>query len=244
MRSVFRTPLPTPAAAFLSEKQAQIDDMNVQIDTAWNTARKSPRFAPILQTLKSMAGERKRCMYCVDSEGSDVEHFKPKSKYPENAFIWPNMLLCCTPCGRLKGAQFPLDAQQSPLLINPSLENPWEYLDFDFETGNLDARYSLEEQNYSAKGEATVKVLQLNAREHLAKGYKISYLRLEKIVRTCIAETNVIQKLIEADDHGLLGWCFSPTGRRAAPFSMLTDMHRQTWLAHQTGTQNQNASQQ
>ena len=73
----------------------------------------------VLTSLQTMMGERQRCMYCLDSHGSAIEHFRPKAAYPARMYHWPNLLLCCTECGRLKGNQFPLAGRQA-LLIDPS----------------------------------------------------------------------------------------------------------------------------
>ncbi|WP_156427859.1 hypothetical protein [Thiohalocapsa sp. ML1] len=98
-------------------------------------------------------------MYCEDSHGTDIEHFRPKTPFPECLFVWTNMLLCCAECGRLKGKQFPTDAMGEPLLIDPTVDAPWEHLDFDPETGNVVARFDLERNAFCPKGEKTVETL-------------------------------------------------------------------------------------
>ena len=91
--------------------------------------------------VRDNAGLRQRCMYCLDSHGSDIEHFRPKAPYPKSMYQWTNLLLCCTHCGRLTGNQFPL-AGRSALLVDPTKENPWDSLDFDPTTGNISARFN------------------------------------------------------------------------------------------------------
>jgi hypothetical protein len=44
----------------------------------WKGKRTSLHILAVYATLKRMAGPRERCMYCVDSQGSDIEHFWPK----------------------------------------------------------------------------------------------------------------------------------------------------------------------
>ena len=188
----------------------------------------------ILSALRQMMGKRERCMYCLDSHGSDIEHFRPKSNYPKRMFRWRNLLLCCTECGRFKGSQFPLNGKR-PLLIDPSKEEPWRYLDFDPDTGNITARFDLQNNAYFPNGEKTVEVLQLDRREALASGYKKTYRRLSKKIQRFLAEPNrpidkLIAELQEADDHGLLGWCLIGTGQNEMPFKEFKRQHPALWL--------------
>jgi uncharacterized protein (TIGR02646 family) len=187
----------------------------------------------VLATLKNMMGERERCMYCLDSHGTDIEHFWPKTPYPERMFLWPNLLLCCTECGRLKGSRFPL-AEGQPLLIDPTAEEPWQYLDFDPATGNIVARFELNTNDWSPKGLTTVEVFHLDRREALAIGYQRTYRRLSDIVERFLAEgtpaaDDFFVSLSAADDHGLLGWCFKGTGKNIRPFSDLREQQPDVW---------------
>jgi uncharacterized protein (TIGR02646 family) len=233
MRRVYRLNLPAPTSAYLMNQQAQVNNPGSDLNAIWKASRQAANFRPVLEALYAMSGLRKRCMYCLDSEGSDIEHFRPKSEFPSYSFNWTNFLLCCTQCGRLKGRQFPTNALNVPLLIDPSIDDPWQHLDFDSATGNIDARYDLTTNAYDPKGEETVNALQLNKREHLSKGYKITLKRLENLIQNSITENNFMEKLIEVDDHGLLGWCFSSKGRQSAPFDLLTEEHYQEWQSHQ-----------
>jgi uncharacterized protein (TIGR02646 family) len=183
-----------------------------------------------------MAGLRERCMYCVDSHGSDIEHFWPKGSYPARAFVWANMLLCCTECGRFKGDRFPLSSAGDPMLVDPSNEDPWEHLDFDPDTGNLTARYDAASGSPSAKGETTVRLLQLDRREGMAEGCRRTYLRLTKRVLQALAagaeDAEALARDLQlADEHGLLGWCFGPVGAKTQPFAELRRRAPGTWEA-------------
>lgn len=146
-------------------------------------------------------------------------------------FHWPNLLLCCSECGRLKGVVFPLDGEGAPLLIDPTAEDPWEYLTFDPDTGNLTARFS---EDYSPKGIATVATLQLDRREALARVYQRTFRRLKALVQGCLDQPLTVPELPDqldvADDHGLLGWCFG-SGQDEAPFGELKARHPEVWAA-------------
>lgn len=235
MRRVFRPALPTRVQTYL-ERRRQATAGAANIENAWKAARQTQALGTVVRTLRAMAGARERCMYCVDSHGSDIEHFWPKGRYPTCAFVWSNMLLCCAECGRFKGSRFPLSDTGCPMLVDPSVEDPWECLDFDPDTGNLTARYDLANAAPSVRGESTVRVLQLDQREALAEGYRKTYRRLVSCVRQALAagvtdSEKLAGELLQADDHGLLGWCFGPVGSRLPPFKDLRRRAPDAWAA-------------
>lgn len=235
MRRVNRPALAGRAQAYLDGRRRATEGA-FSIERAWKTARQTKTMRAVLQTLQNMAGARERCMYCVDSQGSDIEHFWPKGQYPERAFVWPNLLLCCTECGRFKGSQFPLSATGQPMLVDPTAEDPWDYLDFDPDTGNLTARYDATCAAPSPRGESTVQVLQLDRREGMAEGYRRTYRRIAACIDRALAAgaiepQNLAHELRQADDHGLLGWCFSAVGARLQPFQDLRHRAPDAWAA-------------
>lgn len=238
MRRVIRPALPKAAQTYLNKRQASTNAKRelgqLDIEKEWKVARQTKALNSVLATLRQMVWPRERCMYCVDSHGADIEHFRPKARYSQSAFVWSNLLLCCTECGRFKGNQFPMSGRRS-LLINPSIEDPWLHLDFDPVTGNLTARFDLQMNNWSLKGSKTVELLRLDRREAMAVGYANTFKRLCAIVQTSLAAGAIdtqalIADLKQADDHGLLGWCFSNTGRTLPPFSDFHQQHPAEWL--------------
>lgn len=72
-----------------------------------------------------------KCSFCecYPAEGGDVqvEHFNPKSLYPEETFAWENLMPICLKCNRKKSNH---DTKLESL-INPYLEDPEDFLDFD-----------------------------------------------------------------------------------------------------------------
>lgn len=199
----------------------------------WKAARQTKRMQQVFGVLSRMMGKRERCMYCLDSHGSDIEHFWPKTPYPQRMFVWRNLLLCCAECGRMKGDRFPLE-QGIPLLVDPTAEDPWQHLDFDPKTGNLTARYLAELGRFSRKGEATAEVLQLDRREALAAGYLKTWRRLAEAVREYRAggissAARLAQELLNEDDHGLLGWCLHGAGVHESPFRELRQDDPEAW---------------
>jgi uncharacterized protein (TIGR02646 family) len=238
MRRVFREELDRSTAAELTRRQKEADLRNAQgqldVSGAWRSMRESVHFRPALAALKRMAGQAERCMYCLDSHGTDVEHFWPKSPYPQRMFVWANLLLGCTECGRLKGDRFPM-SRGGPLLVDPSTEDPWEHIDFDCDTGNLMPRCEANGE-ISPKGEATVNLLQLDQREALSRVYRRTFNRLSGIVTLAMngpppAAEELLRQLEAQDDHGLLAWCFSERGARNANFGRLRQEFPEIWTA-------------
>lgn len=239
MRRVSRPTLDAHLQKNLRRRQKKADDKNaagmLDVNREWKGARKTKTILGVLALLRVMMGERQRCMYCLDSHGTDIEHFWPKATYPQKMFQWPNMLLCCTECGRFKGPHFPLDGSQ-PLMIDPSSEEPWLHLDYDPDTGNIVARFDASTGAPSEKGLATVKLLQLDRREALAAGHQRTYRRLSTIVDEAARQQApdgqaLHSSLQEADEHGLLGWCFHGTGQYQPPFRTLRENHGAVWAA-------------
>lgn len=240
MRRVIRPLLPGSVQAYLNKRQSAANQRRARgtldIERDWKSARQTKAIGTVLKTLQQMMGARERCMYCVDSHGGDIEHFRPKARYRGRAFQWSNMLLCCTECGRFKGSQFPI-ANRRPMLIDPSAEDPWQHLDFDPDTGNLTARFDLRANDWSAKGATTVAVLRLDRREAMAAGYVSTYRRLTGVLQASLASLAagattapvLLAALQAADDHGLLPWIFSGAGHALVPFSELRQHYPQVW---------------
>lgn len=81
---------------------------------------------------------RKKCAFCESHithiDYGQIEHFKPKSKYPNFCFEWNNFLLSCAVCNGItnKGDKFPLEEEGGPF-INPVEEMPTNYFKFEFD---------------------------------------------------------------------------------------------------------------
>lgn len=237
MRRIARLALPAATEKALKRRQEDANKKQAEgtlnVDKEWKGARNTKPLKTALSTLKTMAGQRERCMYCCDSHATDIEHFWPKSPYPDRMFLWPNLLICCTECGRFKGDRFPLQGDE-PLLVDPSADDPWQHLDFDPATGNISARFDPNANDWSNRGVETVEVLQLDRREALAAGYQKTHQRLKSLVDAAIQQVptdaqTLATGLRDADDHGLLGWYFTGTGQNVEPFSSLRMQHPDVW---------------
>ena len=114
--------------------------------------RKNGVFRVLRKQLATMCSGARRCGYCEDSVGDEVEHVKPKDLYPGDVFVWENYLLACGPCnagknshfavirgGRLiditRGRNDPIRKPRSgsPAPLNPRAEDPLAFLDLEIE---------------------------------------------------------------------------------------------------------------
>ena len=121
------------------------------------------------------------------------------------------------------------------MLIDPTIEDPWEFLDFDPTTGNVVARFDVVANMETPKGAETVRAFQLDRREALSAGYRKTWRRLVEVIEAALIQQpihggNLIHALRDADDHHLLGWCFVGTGQRLVPFSTLCTVHPAVWI--------------
>ncbi|MDO7443548.1 hypothetical protein Q5X61_07290 [Acinetobacter baumannii] len=91
------------------------------------TALKYYRHEDIKDALFKLS--HKKCAFCEgfpeDNGNIEVEHFHPKSLYPEEAFKWENFLPCCRKCNNAKDDH---DTKLDPI-INPFTDNPSDYLE-------------------------------------------------------------------------------------------------------------------
>lgn len=170
MKKLDREPLSAPTLAFLDARTQQVRtaaDPREEAQRLWKQ-QDNKAFEEIRATLESMTTGRQRCMYCEDSVATDIEHFWPKSKFPEWAFSWTNYLLACSGCNsNHKREQFPLDDAGVPLLIDPTVEDPREHLVLSVRTGKYRPRTRAGQA--SLKGQKSIEVFGLG-RDILEKG--------------------------------------------------------------------------
>ncbi|WP_330242230.1 HNH endonuclease [Streptomyces sp. NBC_00525] len=122
-----------------------------------------------------MASGFSRCMYCGDSQGTDIDHFKPIVEDPLSAFVWTNHLLACSHCNsNEKRDRYPCSASGECLLVDPCAEDPWDHLVLTLSTG--------EYAGVTPKGWATIEVFGLG-RPDLERGRAKAYVRCKSMLR-------------------------------------------------------------
>ena len=71
-----------------------------------------------------------------------MDHFRPKSVFPELTYEWDNWLLACTPCNRAKGDKWPSAGYVNPCADSPP-DHPESYFTYDTVTGEIIPRAGL-----------------------------------------------------------------------------------------------------
>ncbi|WP_327284644.1 hypothetical protein [Streptomyces sp. NBC_01205] len=181
---------------------------NIQVLGATSTAARGEwRLAEAAKSeirtlLEKMAPGVLRCMYCLDSLGTDIDHFEPLSRAPMRTFCWHNHLLACSRCNsNFKREDYPCDEDTKEcLLIDPSTDDPGDHLELLLAAGTYEKK--------TRKGEESIRVFGLN-REDLVQG------RFDAYVTSCDVLNSWHRKVRSGD---LLGAAHSAAALRREPF--------------------------
>ena len=115
--------------------------------------------------------QHEKCCYCEDKillrgPTQNIEHYFPKNDdmYPHLKNDWDNLLHSCADCNQTKKAQFPLNEDNIPLIINPSNDNinPEDHITFNTSDDDLFALGLPLVKNDSEFGENSIKILKLD----------------------------------------------------------------------------------
>ena len=120
------------------------------------------RWATFLPNLRSIFSGS--CAYCEEGCRGEVEHFRPRSQFPELVYEWSNLLLACHDCNHAKGPKWPSGGYIDPCDKSRSAY-PERFFDFDLTTGDLIPKPGLSASR-RAKAERTVRDLKLNEIQH------------------------------------------------------------------------------
>jgi uncharacterized protein (TIGR02646 family) len=225
---------------YLVRKQREIIRDKKDVDRTWKYARQTVAMGAVVDVLVGMVGNRARCMFCHDSRGTTIEHFWPKAVYKAKTFAWKNLLLLCQGCQNHKGDRFELDAARRPLLIDPTAEDPWDYLFFDHATGWITARFD-DGGDEDPKGKHTTdpKVLPLNIeaitlgrqriRRNLIRAVRHFTDKVGAGVSQATAGGELIGAVADNDDYGLAIWYFFKEGGDEEPFRSLRAKFPSVW---------------
>ncbi len=153
--------------------------------------------------IKSSFGKCAFCE-CIPSEGGniEIEHFKPKSKYPEFTFEWVNFLPSCRKCNGSKDSH---DTGAEPI-INPYDIDPKNVFHFD------DIEIKASNTSMKQVAEKTIEVCGLNTvrlwkpRADILVSLRIFSRSIEEAIEELVnadterKKTNRVKKLREAID--------------------------------------------
>jgi uncharacterized protein (TIGR02646 family) len=160
------------------------------VDAHWNTfkasdnkryKKKAPSIEGVLQAMFSG-----RCAYC-EGPASEIEHFWPKAKTPENAnrgthartFEWANLVWSCGVCNgpQHKGEKMEWTVAGAPKLLDPTkpADDPYEFFNVSLRhdpaiaLGWVDPRPELDE-GAAERALYTLSLLKLNERDECRRG--------------------------------------------------------------------------
>lgn len=238
MRRIRRETLPKRAAGYLDRKQREVDQGG-QPREKWKNARQTKTMGLVARVLARMSGRRARCMFCGDSRGMDIDHFWPVVPYKNRTFLWENLLWVCTECNRKKGNRFDLDEAGRPLLIDPTAEDPWDFLFFDTHTGIIKAKCDPATGAFSPKGTHTTDsgILPMNI-EAVTEGRQRTARNLRRAVDTFldtapthldVARSELLEVVRDNDDYGLIAWYFLREGSQEEPFRRCRESYPDVW---------------
>ncbi len=125
-----------------------------------------------------------KCIYCESKIShvyyGDIEHIKPKEKFPELKFYWENLGFVCAKCNGIKKSKFD---RETPF-IDPYEEDPTEHVLF--------LGVFIKHRKGSERGEITIdggSGIGLNRKELILKRYEKIRL-LERTIDCCFRTSN------------------------------------------------------
>ena len=114
------------------------------------------------------------CAYCEAACNGDVDHFRPKSRFPELVYEWSNWLISCRECDHAKGYKWPARGYVDPCAKSSSAR-PEHFFDFDTRTGEIVPKEGLSPTR-RRKAQTMISDLCLNGHHHLKKRFERLYL--------------------------------------------------------------------
>ena len=103
------------------------------------------------------------CAYCECACRGEVDHFRPKSIFPELVYDWANWLLSCHDCNHAKGDKWPTGGYVDPCATSP---RPESFFDFDTLTGEIVPKEGLGSTRRRV-AQTMIDDLKLNEHHHL-----------------------------------------------------------------------------
>ena len=94
-----------------------------------------------------------------------MDHFRPKSRFPESVYEWSNWIFACHDCNQAKGDKWPIEGYVDPCTVSES-SRPETYFTFDTKTGEIVPLKGLDSDRWD-KAQGMIDDLRLNGRHHL-----------------------------------------------------------------------------
>ncbi|MBK8565542.1 MAG: hypothetical protein IPN76_19900 [Saprospiraceae bacterium] len=155
--------------------------------------KRNGTFRAVKKALTDMCSGARRCVYCEDSVGDEVEHIYPKDFYPNLVFVWENYLYACGNCNGPKSNRFeifdPLTLAVvdlkitapteipvgAALLINPRVESGMDYMMLDLEDTFMFVPLPNQSTTNQQRAERTIEILHLSDRDFLQEARRNAF---------------------------------------------------------------------
>ncbi len=126
------------------------------------------------------------CGYCEERCIGEVDHFRPKSKFPERVYKWDNWVLACHTCNSKKSKHWPSGGFVDPCAKSRGAR-PELYFDFDTKTGEILPKSGLTAAR-GRKANRMINDLELNVFYHLKN--RVHWLRLISVALKAVNSTD------------------------------------------------------
>lgn len=108
------------------------------------------------------------CGYCEDLCNGEVDHFRPKSKFPELVYEWNNWVFSCHDCNLNKWEHWPASGFLDPCCKDSFCGTTQSCFIYDLETGEVLPYPGLSTANRK-RAKETIRLLNLNSSFRLRK---------------------------------------------------------------------------
>ena len=158
------------------------------------------------------------CGYCEEYTDGDIDHFRPRSKFPSLVYEWGNWILACQYCNRTKSSKWPDEGYIDPCTSVES-ERPENFFGFNTSTREIVPEEGLPSGAFH-KARQMINDLDLNAPHHInLRADRIFFVEhhlntftedseeeqefLEKITARSSALSSITRKLLEERGFGI-----------------------------------------
>ena len=105
------------------------------------------------------------CAYCEEIDPGEVDHFRPKSKYPYDVYVWENWLFSCHACNQAKRELWPPLGYIDPCALSIT-DRPEHYFTFCISTGRIIEREGISNTS-KIRAQCMIRDLKLNEWYHI-----------------------------------------------------------------------------
>lgn len=137
------------------------------------------------------------CAYCEELCPGEIDHFRPKSRFPEQVYAWANWLFICHRCNQLKGDKWPAGGYVDPCAKSKPAR-PEKFFAFDTVTGEIFPQSGLTPARY-IKAQSMIRDLGLNEDTHLEKRLQWLWAISEMLKANLDIQESTLRKLTARD---------------------------------------------